>query len=179
MPSLRDAGKEKKRYYKVIKSKTRTSAIVANRNIAVKYLPMKWTRPKVKGSKLLVFDDLSTAVHWKKEMEWFKYAPMGSLEVVPCDVLHPTTIDFKLRISRRENLASKDVSTFWEGIKKIRKSRSEAARKYKKRNRKLTRVWDYTHREQSLKKFSEEVYPDVESGVPPNAVAVSAVKCLR
>jgi len=76
----------KKIYYKAI-LRDRTSAIIHNPLVAVKYLANEWTYPKIPNSKLMVFKDKSVAFSFIGG----KWNGNDSMErmVVPCYIKNP------------------------------------------------------------------------------------------
>ena len=158
--------KNQKIFYKVIRKKTRTSAIITNKDIKVKYPLNEWVRAKIEDSKLLVFDNKKRAIQWSYNMELYGHAPRSSLIVVPCNVKYPFEINYKLEINKNKNKNfANNIKDFWKGMKYLRKRYNN--------NGRLRSSW-------LLRQYLQQRNNGyVNSGIPQGAIACSAVKCLE
>ena len=107
-----------KKYYKVI-TKKRWSAFIKNKRVRVRYPVNEWVKPKIKGSKLLVFNRRDSAMHW---MQYSEYT--DTLMVVPCLCKGVTNVDGFPIIRVHgwlDDLNPVEVSVFWDAYHKLLK----------------------------------------------------------
>ena len=103
-----------RKYWKVI-DEHRNSALMNNRSIMVHYPVGKWVKPKIRGSKLMVFTNKSDAQFW---MSWKDTVDNKNkilhLKVVSCHIRHSTRVNLaNLNFLVGDRLLIKDVKTFW------------------------------------------------------------------
>ena len=99
--------KSPKRYYKVIRKETRTSA-TATPSIQLTYPKGQWVEPILPHSKIFVFSNLDDACHFAEEYPSFSYAVNSkkklivnnpsTLIVVPCFVKNPRMVHSALPV---------------------------------------------------------------------------------
>ena len=104
-----------KKYWKVI-NKNRNSALMNSKSIMVHYPVGEWVKPKIRGSKLMVFTNKSDAQFW---MSLWKDTTDNKnkiihLKVVSCHIRHSTRVNLaKLNFLVDDGLLIEDVKTFW------------------------------------------------------------------
>jgi hypothetical protein len=148
-------------YWKVIRKKSRSSAIITNRNVKVKYPVGEWVKPQVAGSELMVFSELNRAKQWATSMECGWTADSfnlyrGDLKVVSCHIKNPKPVTYILKLKVKN--FTKKCEIFWKCIKY---SRTKRARGHTSRYLEDKLDWDFSQR------------------CPAGAISCSSVKCLE
>ena len=112
--------KEPKIYYKVIGRTDRCSALILSNQVKVHYLVGKWVKPKLEGSKLMVFDNEYNAVKWARSWNRNSYY---NLMVVKCYVKYPV----KRYLFKVEDIfdcyVKRTFIKFWKKWKNLRRSK--------------------------------------------------------
>ena len=145
------ANTKRTEYFKVLSGdETRMSCIIKNLDARVYYPVGKWVRPKIKGSKLLVFDNEINAVQFRRNRH------RKELIIVKCHCLHPVKVDVPLII-----YSLHDHTTILKELWELYQQTDNRSPNFKKRLR---------IRNCQMPQPSE---------LPKGTVLVSAVKCLE
>ena len=102
-----------RKYWKVI-DEHRNSALVDSRSIMVHYPIGEWVKPKIRGSKLMVFTNKSDAQFWMPFLKDTIDNKIIHLKVVSCYIRHSTRVNLaKLNFLISDGLLIKDAKRFW------------------------------------------------------------------
>lgn len=139
-------------YFKVL-TPNRKSFIVTHEDILVEYLINKWVKPKIKGSRLLVFHDKYSAEEWADKCLDIGIAASRIFIIVECNILHPREMPF---MSSSCNICIPTVTRFWT-------------------------VWNKYKRcsEDTLRNQMNYTFYNSYQNLPSGSISGTAVKCLN
>lgn len=99
-------------YWKVL-TQNRNSCVAASKYTTVNYPIGKWVRPQMKGSKLMIFNNIMLARKFVIAMDF----PMKYALLVPCHARYVLPITFLPSFPYLDN---SDIKTFWKLSKKLK-----------------------------------------------------------
>ena len=97
-----------KKYYKVVRAAKGKLGSALSCKHSIQYKVRKWTKPKLKYSKLFVFTDLKFARDFKEHQSYRTLAE--ELVIYECRVKEPISINYI-------STYSKDDEWFWQAMK--------------------------------------------------------------
>jgi len=111
-------------YYKVIRSRSRNSALIESRKFKVKYPVDEWVYPKVDGSKLMVFSNRDIAEQWCSPWRYGHcQRTISDLIVVPCLIKNPSRANLLKTRNIFGRRSTRFMEIFWENWDRLRKLR--------------------------------------------------------
>ena len=115
--------KKHKTYYKVIRKKSRNSAIITSKKVLVKYSVDEWVRPTLKGTKLMVFETEGQARRWASAMR-DTFVQTHELIVVPCHILNARQA-YSVATNVNGSKIAERLANFWKHITYCRNRKME------------------------------------------------------